>query len=306
MSLLEIRDTIEQQSVAFDENGLAIVQKQINLKPNQLNSILKVDFFQDSLPDYAGVNPLFIELIVTPFPVMFSQMDFATSMLYENRGPMAGSDTVLFKAIVGPYLAAPPFDIPNFRQFPNESVGATPTFSFYTPMIYITAILHGDAGNTVENLAFSVYLALETKNSNLTSYGLGVMRERSVAQGINLMNQGRTIPPANNVGQVFPMWRYGGIRPELMIDGSSGRPDFFLPFNPNEAEQMSTTAGIRQYVRLARSMSAFDKAFGVTDAVKGGIPDWVRFDLSPGLVSGPIRPQMPPVRYADNGNTICL
>lgn len=306
MSLLEIRDTIEQQSIGLDDDGFAIVQKQINLKPNQLNSILKVDFFQDSLPTYEGINPLFIELIVTPFPVMFSNMWFARGLLQNNRGPMAGSDTVLFKAIVGPYLSVPPYDIPPFRQFPNESVGATPTFSFYTPTIYITALIHADPGNTVENLALSVYLALETKKANLTSYGLGVMRERSVAQGINLMNQGRTIEPSRNVGQVFPMWRYGGIRSELMLDATSGRPDFFLPFNPNEGEQMSTTAGIRQYVRLARSMSAFDEAFGVTDGVKGGIPDWLRFNLSPGLVSGPIRPQMPPVRYADNGNTICL
>jgi len=306
MSLLEIRDTIEQTEVVLDVDGFAIVQKQINLKPNQLNSILKVDFFQDSLPSYESPNPLYIELIVTPFPVMFSNMPFAQGLLYNNRGPMAGSDTVLFKSILGPYNSLPPFANAPFVQFPNESVGATPTFSFYTPMVYITALLHGEAGVTVGNLALSIYLALETKKSNLTSYGLGVMRERSVAQGINLMNQGRTIQAARNVGQVFPMWKYGGIRPELMLESRAGRPDFFLPFNPNEAERMNATVDIRQYVRLARSMSAFDEAFGVVDPVKGGIPDWLRFNLSRGLVSGPILPTIPPVRYADNGNTICL
>ena len=306
MTLVEIRETIEQADVTLDGSGFAIVQKQINLKPNQLNSILKVDFFQDALPGYISPNPLYIELIVTPFPVIFSTMDFATPLNYKARGPMAGSDTILFKSIVGPYEGIPPLNFPPFRQFPNESVGATPTFSFYTPMVYVTALLHGDPTVEVSNLAFSVYLALDTKKANLTSYGLGVMRERSVAQGILLMNQGRTINPQRNVGQTFPMWRYGGIRPERMIDGSTGRPDFFLPFNPNEFEQMSSTDSIRQYVRLGRTMVNFDEAFGVEDPVKGGIPDWVRFNLSRGLVAGPVLAQMPPVRYADNGNTIML
>jgi len=163
MSLLEIRDTIEQTSVTLDASGFGIVQKQINLKPNQLNSVMKVDFFQDSLPTYIGANPLYVELIVTPFPVIYSNMDFASALLYGNRGPMAGSETILFKSIVGPYISAPPFNLPDFRQFPNESVGATPTFSFYTPMLYVTALLHGDSSQTVDNLAFSVYMALETK-----------------------------------------------------------------------------------------------------------------------------------------------
>jgi len=53
-------------------------------------------------------------------------------------------------------------------------------------------------------------------------------------------------------------------------------------------------------------MNPFDEAFGNDTVSVGSIPDWIRFDLSPGLVSGPIKAQMPPVRYADNGNTICL
>ncbi|GAJ04273.1 unnamed protein product, partial [marine sediment metagenome] len=239
-----IRETLEQTRVTLDANGLGIVQKQINLPTNQLNSILKVDFFQDSLPDYQGSSPLYIELIVTPFPVIYSNMAFSTPLAYASRGPMAGSDTVLFKTIVGPYEAAPPFNFPPFRQFPNESVGATPTFSFYTPMVYITALLHGESTINVDNLAFSVYLALDTKKANLTSYGLGVMRERSIAQGITLMNQGRTIEPSRNVGQVFPMWKYGGARPERMLLGTNQR-NFWFSSNTQDGEQMTSTANIR-------------------------------------------------------------
>jgi len=53
-------------------------------------------------------------------------------------------------------------------------------------------------------------------------------------------------------------------------------------------------------------MSSFDSAFGLDDTVKGPIPDWLRFGLNRGLVSGPIRAQQPPRKLADNGNTLML
>ena len=305
MSLIEIRETLEQERVTLDGNGLAIVQKIINLPANMLHAIQKVDFFQDSLPDYQGATPLYVELIVTPYPVIYSDRAFSTPLAYASRGPMAGSDTILFKTIVGPYEAAPPFNFPPFRQFPNQSVGATPTFSFYTPTVYVTALIHGEASINVDNMAFSVYLAIDSNKSNLTSYGLGVMRERSVAQGITLMNQGRTIEPARNVGQVFPMWKYGGIRPERMLLSTADR-NFWLNHSTQDGEQMQTTANLRIYVKGARTMQGFDQAFGALDPAKGNIPDWLRFGLNAGLVSGPILAQMPPIRYADNGNTVCL
>jgi len=303
MTLLEIRETLEQPRVTLDGNGLGIVQKQITLPSNMRHQVLAVDFFQDALPDYQGATPLFIELIVTPYPVIYSDMKFSTPLAYGSRGPMAGSETVLFKSIIGPY-EAPLNQFATARQFPNESVGAGPTFSFYTPYIYVTALIHGqDATTPVDGLALSFYMAVDSKKASTTSYGLGVMRERSVAQGITLMNQGRTIEPSRNVGQVFPMWKYGGIRSERMLRGNA-IADFFLPYTPNETEAMTDTANLRTFIKTARSMQSFDTAFGGDDVAKGAIPDWVRFNLSPGLVSGPIRPQRPPLKHADNGNVL--
>tara|TARA_R110001592_G_C13159718_1_gene748839 strand:- start:21 stop:938 length:918 start_codon:yes stop_codon:yes gene_type:complete len=302
MTLLEIRETIEQDRVALDGEGFGIVQKQITLQANQLHQVLKVDFFQDTLPSYQGAAPLFIELMVTPYPVIYSDMKFSTPLAYGSRAPMAGSDTILFKTTIGPYDEVTN-QFPAFRQFPNESVGATPTFSFYTPYVYVTAFLHGEPALNVDGLGISFYMAIDSKKANLTSYGLGVMRERSVAQGINLMNQGRTILPARNVGQVFPMWKYGGIRSERMLRGNA-IADFFLPYTPNETEAMTTTANLRTFIKTSRQMQGFDQAFGGEDVAKGQVPDWVRFGLSRGLVAGPIRAQMPPLKYADNGNTL--
>ncbi len=299
MVLKEIRETVEVPSVALD-NGLGIVQKQINLKSGFRHNIVQMDIFQDAVPIAESGLPIIIEWFVTPFPVIYSEMDIAPT--YTNRGQMAGSDSVLMKAICKPDTRDPTAYF-TIDQFPNQFLGAQPTFSFYTPSLYLTGFVHGVGNDTITNIAFSFYVASDDKKASIVSYGLGCIRERSVAQGINLMQQGRTITPSQNVGQTFPMWKYGGIRPARMLRGNA-LADFFLPYDSNNSEKAITPVQIRQYLGPARRMQAFDTAFGGFDGAKGQIPDWLRFGLNPGLVSGPLRPQQPPRKLADNGNTL--
>jgi hypothetical protein len=296
MALTEIRETIET-SVSLDGNGLGIVQKRINLQSGARHQIFQMDMFQDAIPETDSDN-LIIEWFVTPYPVIYSTMKLTP--LRDSRGPMAGDDKVLMKSIWTSYDLT---KYGTFTDFPNQFLGAQPTFSFYTPALYVTGLVHGAPAASVTNLAFSFYVACENKKASLVSYGLGVLRERSIAQGINLMAQGRTIPPSGNVGQIFPMWKFGGIRPERMLRGNA-LADFFLPYSSTDSEKMLSTGNVRGYLSRGRTMQPFDAAFGSFDAVKGQIPDWVRFDLNPGLVSGPIRPQQPPRKLADNGNTL--
>ncbi len=306
MVLHEIREELTQQTqLELDGAGFGIIQKKINLQRGQIHNILQCDIFQDSIP-FSDVEPdsgPFIEFFVTPYPIIYSNMNLkGAPTVLGNRGPSAANETILFKAITGPIGDQSFTDI---EQFPNQQLGATPTFSFYTPTVYFTALVHGSAGALVDNLSYSIYLALESKNVNLVSYGLGVMRERSVAQGINLMNQGRTIPPADNVGQVFPMWKYGGIRPERMLSGT-GLRNFWLNYSSDESEAMLETSVLRGYVSSARTMVNYDAAFGRDSPSAGPIPDWIRFEVNRGLVSGPILAQFPPRKFADNGNTLML
>lgn len=298
MALTEIRETLEVPSLSLDTNGFGIVQKMVNLRPNQVNQVFQMDIFQDAIPKTDGAPEMCIEWFVSPYPIIYSNMNVTPA--YVNRGSMAGSDNVLMKAICSNYSATSFFDI---EQFPNQQIGAQANFSFYTPRIYITGFVHGEADAVVTNIAFSFYIASLTKKANLVTYGLGMIRERSVAQGINLMAQGRTIQPSRNVGQVFPMWKYGGARPERMLEGSGVR-NFFLNYMSNESEAMLSTANLRTFIAGARTMQGYDSAFGVDDVVKGPIPDWLRFGLNRGLVSGPIRAQQPPRKLADNGNTL--
>lgn len=301
MVLQEIRESIEIDNIELTGASMGIVQKKINLQGMTRHEIVQLDIFQDAIMSTDGPSGIVIEWFVSPYPIIYSNMDL--SAIYTNRGPAAGSDTVLMKAITEQDTSPDRFG--TIRQFPNQFLGANPTFSFYTPTLYITGLVHADAGAIVSNIAFSFYVASNNTKANPTAYGLGVIRERSVAQGINLMQQGRTIPKANNVGQVFPSWKFGGIRPERMLKGGEAR-NFWLNYAADQSEAMQSTGNLRTYVDRARSMSAYDEAFGSEDPVKGPVPDWLRFGLNRGLVSGPIRAQQPPRKLADNGNTLML
>lgn len=297
MVVSDIRESIEN-SLIQNADGLLIIQKKVELQRGMRHEVIACDIFQDAI--ISTDSPFgYIEFFVTPYPVIYSNMDIAPFV--SNRGPVAASESVLFKA----NMAIPAgFDrFADIKQYPSPQIGAGPTFSFYTPFVYFTMFVHGDFGSLYEDVAFSFLLKIDSKKVDTTQYGLGLMRERSVAQGINLMQQGRVIPQAANVGQIFPAWTYGGIRPERMLIGSAAR-NFWLNYSADSSEKMLSTGNLRTYVKGARAMAGFDEAFGSDDAFKGPIPDWLRFGLNRGLVSGPIRAQQPPRKLADNGNTL--
>lgn len=297
MVVSDIRESIEN-SLIQEADGLLIIQKKVELQRGMRHEVMACDIFQDAILSTDSPYGI-IEFFVTPYPVIYSNMDI--SPFLGNRGPVAASESVLFKANM---VVPQSFDaFGDIKQYPSPQIGAGPTFSFYTPFVYFTMFVHGDSSSLYEDIAFSFLLKIDSKKVDTTQYGLGLMRERSVAQGINLMQQGRTIPQAANVGQIFPSWTYGGIRPERMIDGTAAR-NFWLNYAADQSEQMLDTPTLRGYVRNSRVMNPFDEAFGNDSVTVGAVPDWIRFGLNRGLVSGPIRAQQPPRKLADNGNTL--
>jgi hypothetical protein len=297
MAIHDIRESLEN-SLVLANDGLVIMQKKVELKRGMRHEVLAVDIFQDAI--LSTDSPFaYVEFFVTPYPVIYSNMDLATFI--PNRGPVAASDSILFKA--NQDLSGNNETFANINQFPSPQISAGPSFAFYTPFVYFTAFIHGDDGSEWQDIAYSFLLRVNSTKASTTSYGLGLLRERSVAQGINLMSQGRIIPKAANVGQIFPAWKYGGIRPERMILGTAAR-NFWLNYSADSSEAMISTATVRGYLTNARSMQGYDEAFGRDSPSVGGIPDWIRFGLNRGLVSGPIRAQQPPRKLADNGNTL--
>lgn len=256
-------------------------------------------------------EPFHIEFFVSPLPIIFTNMDFSRGPPFNllNRGPSAALDIILFKAVLSAPIdalgAAMQFQMSE-RTFPNQTLGTLPTFSWYTPELYLTAIVHGMPDDNLYDLGLSFYIAIDAKKVSRLQAGLGIVREGSIAQGMTLVSQGREIPKAANVGQVFPMWKHGGTTPERMIraDYSS---DFFLQYHSAAAsEKTMSTTNIRTYVRRANQMQPTGVAFGSLDPAKGQVPDWIKIDLVPGLIAGPIRPQWPPVKNFDNGNVMTL
>lgn len=299
MPIHEIRESIEFSSLDLGTDGFGIVQKEINLKENVSHKMLQCDAYLDN-PFYTTTSDgVMIELVVSPHPIIYTDMIIAG---YNNRSPSASLDTILFKQTMFVQTVG---STPEITEFPNQFISARPTFTWYTPRLYITLLCHGPRDTQITDFALTVYSAVEHRRAPLVTYGMGLMREYQIAQVAAVVSNGRFIPPARNVGQIYPMWKHGGIRPELMMK-SDAFAQFFYNTSNKDSAKMVDPVNLRIFATLGRQMVANPDAFGTPNTVKGSIPDWVSFMLPEGIEAGAIRDQWPPTKYADNGNTLCL
>lgn len=292
-----IKETIEVSSVTTDADGNAYLQKRINLMEGKRHSLIQTDLFNDTVPFNQLGGSILAEIVVSPYPSIPTNMDFQASPLAAaNRLPSAGDDSVLFKAM-GKVTDGEPTD---FNQFPSLQIAANQFTDFYTDHLYITIhMMSGLPEVELTNIAFSFMFTMKSTNVPVLTHSMGVLAESHDAMCATLMENGHMISKATLRGNVFPMWRYGGIRPEFMLNPRAAG-SFFLQLPSTDDEAMQNTAAIRTSVAAARSMAAFDSAFG------NKFPDWVRFNLNEGFQSGPVRDQWPPIKHADNGNVLCL
>lgn len=297
MPIHEIRESIELPQITTDSNGFAIVQKEINLKENMSHKMLQCDIFLDNPIPTANADYV-TEILVTPTPVIYTDMPITG---FPSRAPSASNENVLFKQIIVEAVTT----TPTVTEFPNRFISARPTFTWYHPKLYLTLFVHGQADRQIDDIAITMYCAVESKKVSLVTYGMGIIREDHIAQVAAVMANGRSISPARNVGQSFPMWKYGGVRPELMISGAS-LANFFNRTSSQEEQNTLTPTQLREFAKAARQMQPNIEAFGTVIPVVGGIPDWIRFELFKGVESGAIRDQWPPIKHADNGNVLTL
>ena len=92
MPIHELRESIELDSIECDGNGLGVVQKVINLKPNMSHKMLQCDVFSDN-PFTPAPSAIF-ELLVTPTPVIYTDMVIGG---LPSRAPSAAVENVLFR-----------------------------------------------------------------------------------------------------------------------------------------------------------------------------------------------------------------
>lgn len=297
MALSIVKETIELEDILLDSDGNAYLQKRINLQEGYRHNLLQVDVFEDAFPFIRGAvtdeQPNF-EIVISPYP------QIPTNMLY-NENPLAlqtrryaaaGDDSVLFKATGRPRLN----QHSAFTQFPSEQIAAQNKSFFYAPHVYINIHFMGIADLEYGNIALSFMMVFDKKKVPVLEATMGILSESHAAMCVLVMSNGHMVSRQALEGNVFPMWRYGGIRSSQMIQPNAAG-SFFLEISTLDNELMQTTAQVRSAIADARTMTPFDEAQG------DRFPDWILQGLNQGLVSGAVREQWPPLKYADNGNT---
>ena len=318
MAIHEIRESIIADEIIIDTSDeIQYIEKIIPLKVGNRHTVASIDVFIDNiLCNTTSSKDIYGEILLTSQPLLLTNQMFGQGYGNNtNRTPAVSVDTILYKMQftipappAGP-IGAPVEPYVNIRQeFPNNFLGAMPTFSWYSPRIYMYVVLYATGLSGVakiSNLEASAYVAVDSKKSNHLSYMLGNIRERSIAQIGKIMSLGRMIPAARITGQTFPMYLFGGARSQLMMK-SNALQSFYYQLEPQDAEGMLSTQEQRLFLKSARNMVQFDDAFGKTTAALGGVPDWIKSIALTGVIAGPVRDQFPPLKYADNGNTRML
>ena len=115
-----------------------------------------------------------------------------------------------------------------------------------------------------------------------------------------LTNTANVIGVDDVSGYVFPMWKYGGIRPELMISGATALR-YFNRVASNANQEMTSRNALQTAYRDATTMVGYDSAFGDSAL---NLPDWITLMDVAGVTAGELRPYPPPLKFADNGNTL--
>lgn len=303
MSIHEIRETID--TTGTSDNGQIIVQKKINLQHGMRHNIVHMDWFDDAISGATNTTQDFkMEVYLTNYPLILSDTRFHSGV--GPGGPLAGDDQVLFKAqrLSWGNANAPWYN----NEFPNQFLGSTPTFDFYTPELYFTIVWTNESATPgvdyERQFQQSIYLAVDSVEINAVEYGIGLLREYNENQMRLLTSNGTTMTQSQVIGG-FMGWQTGGIRPELMTGVDAPDNFFYSLAGYGASETMQTSVQLRDAVEASRTMVAFDEAFG--DAGTEA-PDWFKVVVRDfgSLNTGPIRANFPPVQKLDSGLTLMV
>ena len=309
MPIVNVRDTIEG-TVTTDDTGYGYMTRAINLRDGFRHQVESVDLFNDNggmwlKTDIASPNNVGYQAFVSAYPMLRTDMPWGINLgtgNFEGAGQPAASDNVLYKEIGMTNLTENDSQQSNkqwISRFPNDAVSATPTSAFYTPHLYITVMVWNTPLSDVR-INFSLFARVKQTKCSIAEAAMGQYQEFLYSQIARLSNTAVTYDPADISGYVFPMWKYGGQRPELMISGATALR-YYNRQAANANQQMVTEDDLQTAFKAATSMVDFESAFG--DAANN-LPEWITLMDVAGVTSGAIRPYPPPLKFADNGNTL--
>ena len=310
MPIVEIRDTIEG-TVTTDDSGFGYMTRRINLRDGHKFSMQSVDIFDDNgimtLKADIGYEPnVAYQLYLSPYPMQMNggEWGFAVpNSLFPTGGQMAGEPNVLYKEIGVTNLTennSQQLDSKVLiKRFPNDCVASTPTFTWFTPHVYLTVMIWNVPLVDI-NVKLSAYMKVKQVKASATSSSMGQYGEFLDSQIKTLTDTAVVYDAAEVAGATFPSWKFGGIRPEIMLDGTTALR-YFNRLASNASQEMVTQGDLFTAFRSATNMVAYDQGFG---DVAANLPEWITIMNVAGVTAGPIRPYPPPVKFADNGNTL--
>lgn len=319
MPVVEVRDSIEGL-VTMNEQGFGYMTRRINLQEGHKFQIESIDVFNDNglmlfRQDPTGARNSAYQMFISPYPMqqkggVWGSPSLASGQITEFEGPgqNAGEPNVLYKEIGITDLTQnnqqPMATKMLITRFPNDNVAATPTFTFFTPHVYLTVMVWNDPetgeGPITLPINMSVYMKVKQTKASSVICAIGRYAELLDSQIKLLESTAVVYNPANIMGDTFPSWKFGGIRPELMLSGATALR-YFNRVAANESQDMVTQLDLFTAFRESTNMAEYDAAFG--DAALN-LPEWISLQNLAGITSGVIRPYPPPLKYADNGNTL--
>lgn len=296
--MTEIRESIEIAN--YNTAATVMVSERIiNLSGLVAHQMIHTDFFIDN--PFSKTNAEVIEVIVLPQPLITTDSAIGNTI---DSTPTAANDNVLFKAILNLNEAGlePIWTV--LQEFPNAFLGASPTFRFYNDKLYYYVIFHAKKGVEIRDWRCTFYTALDPVKVSMVTKMMGRQKEYFDSQVGRVMTTGRLMGPALLIGRYFPLYAYGGIRPERMLNAQSFANYFLQNIADRDEELMTNPTALRNVIAAARVMQPNMDAYGSNIGLPvGDVPDWIRFGLNEGLVAGPVRKQWPPLKFADSGNT---
>jgi len=299
-------------------SSLGLVQKRINLPEGKRFRIKSVECFDDNGTLFTdesreGPSQLCTRLIyVTPYPITPSKeawgptgpMASLSAIPMGGMGPYAGDSSVLYKRLDANNNMSPDENWATYsiltEEFPNPQSAQDNDYAWYTPHIYLTALVW-TKGGWEQDIKLSFNLKLEITAVDSLQTAMGQYKEMLEAQCRVMTDTVNSILlPSSAAGRSFPMWKFGGVRPEIMVT-SANVLRYYNRLASAAYQEMDNIDGFRTRFKESTTMVDYDAAFGDTGT---NIPDWISVMSAAGVTSGVIRPYPPPTKFSGNGNTV--
>ena len=173
MAIHEIRESIvNDEFIITDKDKVTYIEKVIQLKPGKKHTVAAIDVFIDNMlvsHNSDNDNYLYGEVLLTSQPLLLTNQKLGGGYgNNSNRTPAVSVDTLPYKMIFTVASSGGRIEPCRIEQeFPNNFLGAMPTFSWYTPRLYMYVIIYSAANPsivTVKDLEISAYVAVDSRS----------------------------------------------------------------------------------------------------------------------------------------------